>query len=113
MSAPQLFSYGGSWPVTITHSQRSNGTGCLTLIGNTSGSATLTFGSQQFQNGSFLVRDGIILAEIAQPLQSQNGALLFIAHTSRGSIGRGIFEDIEGGANFDSGALVFGAKNGC
>jgi hypothetical protein len=28
-----LFNYSGAWPVTITRSQRSNGTGCLTLNG--------------------------------------------------------------------------------
>jgi hypothetical protein len=31
----------------------------------------------------------------------------------RGTIGQGIFENIEGGSNFDSGDLAFGKKNGC
>jgi hypothetical protein len=113
MSAPALFSYGGHWPVTITRSQRSNGTGCLTLTGNASGSASLVFGSQKYPYGSFLVINGILVATITEPLYGQNGALMFIAHASRGEIGHGVFENIEGGSNFDAGALAVGMKNGC
>jgi hypothetical protein len=113
MSVPALSSYGGHWPVTITQSQRSNGTGCLTLTGSMSGSASLTFGSQSYPSGSFLVMNGILVATITQPLYGQNGALMFIAHAIRGSVGHGTFEDIEGGSNFDEGSLAFGRKNSC
>jgi len=38
---------------------------------------------------------------------------MFIVHAAQGHIGQGIFENIEGGSNFDFGALAFGMKNGC
>jgi len=103
-------SYDGTWPVTISQSQRSNGTGCLTLNG---GAASLVFGSQKFTYGSFLVKNRLLVATITEPLYGQNGALMFIVPAKRGQIGQGIFENIEGGSNFDAGTLVFGAKNGC
>ena len=106
--------YTGSWPVTITHSQRSNGTGCLTLSGNAgAGTASLVFGSQKYTYGSFVVVNGILVSNITEPLYGQNGALMFVAHASHGHIGHGVFENIEGGSNFDYGALAFGMKNGC
>jgi hypothetical protein len=108
-----LHSYGGSWPVTVTRSQRSNGTGCLTLTGNATGSASLVFGSQKYPYGSFMVLNGILIATITEPLYGQNGALVFTAHANDGHIGQGIFENVEGGSNFDAGALAFGMKNGC
>jgi hypothetical protein len=113
MLDPAAIGFGGAWPVTITNSQRSNSTGCLTLTGKTSGSASLAVGSQKFPFGSFQVRHGILVATITEPLYGQNGALMFIAHAGRGTIGQGIFENVEGGSNFDSGDLAFGMKNGC
>jgi hypothetical protein len=111
---PDAKSYTGAWPVTISNSQRSNGTGCLTLNGGaTGGSASLSFGSQKYPYGSFLVIDGLLMATITEPLYGQNGALTFTALASRGRIGDGIFENIEGGSNFDAGDLAFGKKNGC
>jgi hypothetical protein len=106
--------YSGNWPITITHSQRSNGSGCLTLNGaSDSGSASLVFGSQRYSFGSFMVTNGILVVNIVQPLYGQNGALMFIAHAHHGHIGTGAFEDIEGGSNFDAGELAFGTKGGC
>jgi hypothetical protein len=114
MADPAASSYSGNWPITITRSQRSNGTGCLTLNGNSnSGQASLVFGSQKYPYGSFVVRNGILIVNIVQPLYGQNGALMFIAHAHRGQIGEGAFEDIEGGSNFDFGTLAFGTKGGC
>jgi hypothetical protein len=112
--APASQGYSGSWPVTITKSQFSNGTGCLTLTGNASGgSASLVFGTQKYPYGSFIVRDGIFMATITEPLYGQNGALLFVVHASRSHLGSGLFENDEGGSDFDTGDLTFGAKNGC
>lgn len=107
-----MHDYSGAWPVTITNSQRSNGTGCLTLKGSSSGSASLTFGSQRFPYGSFIVVDNILMATITEPLYGQNGAITFVAPAKR-SLGHGLFENIEGGSNFDFGDLAFGAKGGC
>jgi len=113
MFVPASHGYSGAWPVTVTHSQRSNGIGCLTLTGNGSGgSASLVFG-QPYAYGSFVVISHILVATIVEPLNGQNGALMFIAPASRGHIGQGVFENVEGGYNFDSGVLVFGTKNGC
>jgi hypothetical protein len=106
--------YTGNWPVTVSGSQRSNGTFCLTLKGGTSGGqASLNAGSQKYPYGSFLVLDGLLIATITQPLYGQNGALMFTVPVKHGSIGQGVFEDVEGGSNFDAGKLTFGAKNGC
>jgi len=113
MFVPASISYSGAWPVTVMRSYRSNGTGCLTLTGNASGSASLVFGGQQYPSGSFLVINYILVATIQEPLYGQNGALMFIAHANHDHIGQGIFENIEGGSNFDFGALAFGMKNGC
>ena len=48
MFVPASHSYSGAWPVTVTRSQRSNGTYCLTLTGNgSSGSASLVMDGQK------------------------------------------------------------------
>ena len=113
MFAPALHSYGGAWPVTVTRSQRDNTTGCLTLKGVSSGQASLVFGGTSYPFGSYVVIDGILVAELSEPLYGQNGALTFSAHASDGNVGHGIFEDLRGGSAFDIGELAFGTKNGC
>lgn len=112
---PALHSYSGAWPVTVTGSQFSNGTACLTLTetGGKGGSASLVMDGQKYPFGSFLILNDILVANIVEPLYGQNGALMFIASASRGRIGQGAFENIEGGSNFDFGSLAFGMKNGC
>lgn len=115
MFAPASHSYGGTWPVTVTHSQFGDGTDCLTLTqgsGN-GGSASLVAGGQKYPYGSFLVSKDILVVTITEPLYGQNGALLFIAHANNGRIGQGIFEDDRGGSDFDTGELAFGTKNSC
>jgi hypothetical protein len=111
---PMASSYNGSWPVTVTHSQHSNWTGCLTLTRNASGSsASLIVGSQKFPSGSFLITNGILVATIQAEGYGQNAGLVFIAPAHGGDIGRGVYEDVYGGSDFDSGDLAFGTKNGC
>lgn len=118
-ATPMTRGYTGSWPVTVTHSQHSNGTYCLTLTDNGSdgwphsGSASLIIGSQTFPGGSFQVINHTLVATITAQGYSQNAGLLFIAPAARGNIGRGVFEDVYGGGDFDSGALTFGMKGGC
>jgi hypothetical protein len=86
----------------------------ITLTGHAlSGTASLVFGNEKYPYGSFVVVNGILVANIAEPLYGQNGALMFIAHASRGRIGQGAYENIEGGSNFDFGSLAFGVKNDC
>jgi len=75
--APASHTYGGTWPVTVTHSQFGNGTDCLTLTqgsGN-GGSASLVAGGQKYPYGSFLVSKDILVVTITEPLYGQNGAL--------------------------------------
>jgi hypothetical protein len=115
MVLPASHGYSGSWPVTVSHSQFSNGTDCLTLTqgGSNGGSASLVAGNQKYPYGSFRVSKDILVVTITEPLYGQNGALLFIAHANNGHIGQGIFEDDRGGSDFDTGELAFGMKNGC
>ncbi len=111
---PESKSYGGAWPVTVTHSQFSNGVGCLTLTGGArGGSASLVFGGQAYHYGSFVVVNQLLMATIIKPSGSQNGALTFTAPASHGRIGQGLYEDIQDGSNFDFGALAFGMNGGC
>ncbi len=102
--------YSGSWPVTVTRSQHSNGTYCLTLGEN--GSASVVLGSRKY-DGSFLVVNHTLVATITVQAYSQNAGLVFIGSASRGKIGPGVFEDVYGGSDFDSGALAFGMNGGC
>jgi hypothetical protein len=115
MVDPDSHSYGGAWPVTVTHSEFSNGTDCLTLTqnGRNGGSASLLANGQKYPYGSFLVIRDILVVTITEPLYGQNGALLFIAHSNSGHIGSGIFEDDRGGSDFDTGDLAFGMKGSC
>lgn len=114
-TAAMARSYSGNWPVTVTNSQRSNGTYCLTLTEGSrkSGSASLVANGQKYNYGSFFIINGIFMATIQEPLYGQNGALTFTGRAAHGRIGSGIYENIEGGSNFDFGSLSFGMKGGC
>jgi hypothetical protein len=114
MFVPESHNYSGSWPVTVTHSQHSNGTSCLTLTenGRNAGSASLLIGSQKLSNGSFLVINHTLVATIPVQGYGQNAGLVFIGSANL-DIGPGVFEDVYGGADFDSGALAFGMKDSC
>lgn len=112
ISAPMARGLSGSWPVTVTGSQRSNFTGCLTLNG--SGFASLVInGSQKFPYGTYLVINHTFVATIQVQGYSQNASFLFIGRAEHKAIGPGVFEDAYGGEDFDSGALTFGMKGGC
>jgi hypothetical protein len=107
--------YTGSWPVTVTRSQHSNGTYCLTLTenGRNSGSASLVIGSQKFPYGTFQIFNHTLVATIEAQGYGQNAGLVFVGSASRGNIGPGVFDDVYGGEAFDEGALAFGMRNGC
>lgn len=111
--------YSGNWPVIVTHSQHSNGTYCLTLADNGtdgwrhSGAASLVIGTTKFPYGTFQVIDRTLVATIQAQGYGQNAGLVFIGSAARGKIGPGVFEDVYGGEDFDSGALSFGMKGGC
>jgi len=111
--------YTGSWPVTVSRSQHSNGTYCLTLTDGGSegfrhsGFATLVIGSKKYTFGTFQVINRTLIATIEAQGYGQNAGLVFVASASHGNIGKGVFEDVYGGEDFDSGALAFGTRNGC
>src|SRR5271168_4265380 len=68
-SAAMAQSYSGDWPATVTHSQRSNGTYCLSLNDDGSygaphsGGAKLLPGNNPYP-GYFTVVDGIMTVAI-------------------------------------------------
>lgn len=118
--APALAqNYTGNWPVTVTHSQRSNGTFCLTLKDDGSegsrhsGEASLVIGSNKYPYGTFQVLNHDLVATIEAQGYGQNAGLVFIGDASRGNIGKGVYDEVYGGEAFDEGALAFGMKGGC
>ena len=116
-SAAMAQSYTGDWPATVTRSQRSNGTYCISLTDNGtngaphSGPATL-IGTNNPYGGSFTVVNGIITVSFTYP--SGEGDCcdyqVFTARASNGNIGNGVY-------NYfgipDVGLLAFGKKNSC
>jgi hypothetical protein len=108
--------YGGNWPLTVTNSQFANGTYCLTLTENGaphSGSASLVGGGLKLNFGSFVVIDRILVVTLQKQLGSQNGGFMLIDPAHGGTIGKGIYELVAGGSDFDMGAVVYGTKGGC
>ena len=105
----------------MTHSQRSNGTYCLTLTDGGyfgwrhSGLATLvTSYGGKLTNGTFQVIDHTLVATNLQPGGYTNAGLVFTAPAARGNIGRlGVYEQVYGGQESDSGVLKVGMKGGC
>src|SRR5579883_366142 len=117
--AAEARGYTGAWPVTVSRSHHSDGTYCLTLTDNGSygwrhsGSASLVIGSQKCPFGSGQVINGTLIAAIQAQGYGQNAGLVFVGSASRGNLGPGVFEDVYGGSDFDSGALAFGMRGGC
>lgn len=110
-------SYGGNWPLTVTHSRGANGTYCLTLTDNGSlswrhsGPASI---AGVGDGGTFQLIDNTLVATIQSPGASgQNEGLVFAASAGNGRIGKGVYEGVYGGEEIDSGVLVFGMKGGC
>jgi hypothetical protein len=118
-SAAMARGFSGNWPLTVTQSQHSNGSYCLTLNDSGSigfphsGSASLTGPGGKLPYGTFQLIDHILVVTIQQPGGSQNAGLVFIAPVGAGGIGKGAYDQVYGGEAFDSGALVFGTKGGC
>jgi len=114
-------SYSGNWLVTVSHAIRSNGTYCLTLTDDGSlgwphsGEASLT--SQVSGNlpyGTFQVIDHFLVATFEQEGgEGQNAGLVFTAPAKNGTVGKGVYEQVYGGEESDSGDAAFGKKGGC
>jgi|ERR1051326_5042847 len=115
-------SYTGNYPLTVTRSDHSNGTYCLTLtdagdFGRPhSGSATLTggplIGVQPY--GEFQVINHTIVVSVEQQLGSGfNAGLIFTGHAANGSFGGLVYDQDYGGFENDTGAVTVGPRNGC
>ena len=115
-------SYTGTYPLTVTQSNHSNGTYCLALTDEVSsgkrhhGSAVLTGGSLVglLPYGSFQVINHIIVASGEQQLSDGNTAgLIFAGAAANGSISTLVYDQDYGGQSNDSGMVKIGEKNGC
>ncbi|HEX3430215.1 MAG TPA: hypothetical protein VHT03_04955 [Rhizomicrobium sp.] len=108
-------SYNGNWPLTVSHSQVSNGSYCLTLNGSTSGSVSLTGpGGLNVTEGNFQVIGSRLIASAAEPTGSGfNEGLVFDLRAANGNLAKGpYFQDYSGYLN-DTGVATVGTKNGC
>lgn len=116
-SAAMAQSYTGDWPATVTKSQRSNGTYCISLTDDGSygfphsGEAVLN-GQENPYGGYFTVVDGIITVTFTYPSGAGDccSFQVFTAHASNGTIGKGVFNYF---GVTDTGLLAFGKKGGC
>ncbi|MGA2002326.1 MAG: hypothetical protein ABSG70_03025 [Terriglobales bacterium] len=116
-SAAMAQSYTGDWPVTVTQSQRDNGTYCMSLTDDGSygfphsGEATLIPNNNPYP-GYFTVVDGLITVTFTFPSGEGDCCdyFVFTARASNGHIGKGVFNYF---GITDIGLLAFGKKNGC
>ena len=116
-SAATAQSYTGDWPATVTQSQRSNGTYCISLTDDGSygfphsGEASLIPNNSSYP-GYFTVVDGLITVTFTFPSGEGDCCdfLVFTARASNGHIGKGVFNYL---GITDIGLLAFGKKDGC
>ena len=114
-------SFSGNWPITVSGSQRSNGSYCLTVKDDGSvgwphsGYVSLTGPSHlNLPFGTFQVIGRTFTVTVEQEgSEGQNAGLVFSARVRAGSIGDGVYDQVYGGEESDSGAAAFGAKGGC
>ena len=116
-SAAMAQSYSGNYPVTVTKSQRNNGTYCISLTDDGSygfahsGEAVLN-GQRNPYGGYFTVIDGLVTVTFTYP--SGEGDCcdfqVFTAHASNGKIGKGAFNYF---GLTDIGLVAFGKPDGC
>ena len=119
--AAMATSYSGNWPLTVTHSAHGNGSYCLTLTddgdigwshsGEASVDSQLT---RELSDGTFQLIGRLLVATIDQPGGTGgNAGLVFISRAANGDIGKGVYEQVYDGGEFDSGEVVFGTERGC
>jgi hypothetical protein len=112
-------SYSGNWPITVTNSQYGNGVYCLSVKDDGSlrfphsGFVSLTGPGGNPPYGTFELIGHFFTVTVEQQGETQNAGLVFVAHASNGSIGNGIYDQVYGGEEFDSGKAAFGLKGGC
>ncbi len=116
-SAAMAQSYTGNWPATVTQSQRSNGTYCVTLTDDGSygwphsGEAKLN-GQNGPYPGYFTVINGLITVTFTYPSGEGDCCdfFVFTARASNRNIGKGAFNYL---GLTDNGLVAFGKKDGC
>jgi hypothetical protein len=115
-SAAAAQSYTGDWPVTVTQSQRDNGTYCVSLTDNGSGGfphsgEAVPNAQNNPYGGDFTVVDELITVTFTYPSGEGDccSFLVFTAHANNGKIGNGVFNYF-GLTNI--GLLAFGKKDG-
>jgi len=121
LAAPNAMaaSYTGNWPITVMDSQHGNGSYCLTVKDDGSlrfphsGFVSLTGPGGNLPFGTFELIGHFFTVTVEQQGETENAGLVFVAHASRGTIGNGIYDQVYGGEEFDSGMAAFGAKGGC
>lgn len=117
-SAAVAQSYTGNWPATVTHSRGANGTYCLALTDNGSlgwphsGDVTTVLDGTTLY-GTFQLIGGLLTVTVQSYGSYADAGLVFVAQASKGSIGKGVFDDVYSGEEIDSGELAFGGKNSC
>jgi hypothetical protein len=116
-SAAMAQSYTGDFPATVTHSQRSNGTYCISLTDDGSYGAQHSGEAKLIPNNSpypnyFTVVDGIITVAITYVSGAGDCCAyeVFTARANDGQIGNGVFNYF---GITDIGLLSFGKKGGC
>ena len=111
--------YTGNWPITVSNSQRANGSYCLTVKDDGSlrfphsGFVSLTGPGGNLPYGTFELIGHFFTVTVQQQGETQNAGLVFVARAGNGIIGNGIYDQVYGGEEFDSGKAIFGAKGGC
>jgi hypothetical protein len=116
-NAAMAQSYTGNWRATVTQSQRSNGTYCVTLTDDGSygfphsGEAVLN-GQNNPYGGYFSVVDGLMTVTFTYPSGEGDCCAfqVFTAHANNGKIGKGVFNYF---GLTDIGLLAFGKKDTC
>jgi len=112
-------SYSGNWPITVANAQYGNGTYCLAVKDDGSlrfphsGFVSLTGPGGNLPYGTFELIGHFFTVTVEQQGETQNAGLVFVAHASNGAIGNGIYDQVYGGEEFDSGKATFGVKGGC
>jgi hypothetical protein len=110
-------SYTGNWQATVTQSQRSNGTYCVSLTDDGSygfphSGVAVPNGQNNPYGGYFTVVDGLMTVTFTYP--SGEGDCcdfqVFTAHASNGKIGKGVYNYF---GLTDIGLLTFGKKDSC
>lgn len=111
--------YSGNWPITVSHSQYADGTYCLTVTDNGSGGwphsggATLQIDGSTLYGSFQLIGPDFTVTISAPSGTGENAGLVYAATAANGKIGKGVYDEVYGGSECDSGVTVFGTKGGC